>query len=139
MAKAVEDGLRPGRSIEHVLRDERVEADDGCEREREPVDHARSEGERALADRVRGDARHGHGEQRLLPRLHDVDLPPAQPGVVEQRQHEVVEREPDDEDVERDDRAPPDGDRGHGERDAVEDEHEGRHAARSRRRKTSRA
>ena len=124
VAEAVEDRLRARLSVEHILRDERVEADDGREREREPVDHAQREGELALADRVRRDARHGHCEQRLLPRLHDVDLPPAQPGVVEQRQHEVVEREPDDEDVERDDGAPPDGDRGRGERDAVEDEHE---------------
>ena len=139
MSEAVENRLRARRSVQHVLRDERVEADDGREREREPVHHARREGELARADRVRRDARHRDGEQRLLPRLHDVDLPPAQPGVVEQRQHEVVEGEADDEDVERDDRAPPDGDRGHGERDAVESEHERRHAARSRRRNTSRA
>ena len=85
VAEAVEDGLRAGCSVQHVLRDERVEADDGCEREREPVHGARLKRQRACADRVRDDARHGHREQHLLPRLHDVDLPPAQPGVVEQR------------------------------------------------------
>ena len=120
VAKAVEDRPRAGFPVEHVLRDEGVEADDGCEGEGEPVDDPRAERKPSLADRVQGHARNGHGEQGFLPGLHGVDRSAAQPGVVEQREHEVVQRQPDDEDVEGDDRAPPDGDRRHGEQHAVE-------------------
>ena len=139
VAKAVEDGARAGFPVEHVLRDERVEADDGCERQREPVDHTRAEGKPSLADRVRRHARHGHGEQRLLPGLHGVDRTAAQPRVVEQRQHEVVQRQPDDEDVQGDDRSAPDRDRGHRQQYSVQRQDERSHAARSSRRNTSRA
>ena len=50
--KAVEDRLRARLPVEHVLRDERVEADDPGERQREPVDEPRAERQPARANRV---------------------------------------------------------------------------------------
>ena len=80
----------------------------------------------ARAHGVPRDAGHGGSEQHLLPRLHGVERIPAHAGVVEERHHEVVEREPDDEDVERDDRPPPDGDDADREQGDVDDEDERR-------------
>ena len=138
MAQPVQDRLAARLAVEKVLRDQRVEADDRGERERQPVDDHRRERHPA---HTHGFPRHtgdGGREQHLLPRLHGVEGIPAHAGVVEERHHEVVEREPDDEDVERHDRPHPDGDDADREQGDVDDEDEGGHAC-SRRRNTSRA
>ena len=112
---------------ERVLRDQRVEHDDRREGERERVREQRREREPPRAHGVERDARERDEQQHVLPGLNRGERVAADAGGIERVHRRVVEREPDDEDVERDDRAPPDGHRRDRQEDGVDGERECRH------------
>ena len=133
-----EDRVRARLAVQQVLRDQRVEDDEPAEREREQVDEPRPERQRAGAHRVERDAAERRRQQQLLPGLDHVEREARDAGAVEQRHDEVVEREPDDERVEREHRPAPDGDEPDGQGGQVDEQRERRgHQARPRRRNTS--
>ena len=89
-------------AVEPALRHEPVGDDDHAVGEGEPVG-PEEVGERAR-DREGGDE--GDEEQRLLPRGDDVQRGVAHAGLPEEGHREVVQRQPDDEDEQRDAREP---------------------------------
>ena len=82
----------------HRLRDERVHDNERRERDREEVGHEPPERAARAARQRRGRARQ---EQSFLPRGDHGECAAAHAGAPEHRHHEVVEREPDDEHVQR--------------------------------------
>jgi hypothetical protein len=121
--------LVAGLPVEGGLRQERIDDDERRKPEGQPVHRPRAKGQGAGAPGVEGDPRERHREQDLLPGRDRGEHAAAHARPVERSHRGVVEGEPDDEEVERDDRPPPDGDRGDGEEPSVEPElddgHEG--------------
>ena len=85
-------------AVEPALRQEPVEQHERGVRERKPV------GPEPERHRPRGEERHreGGGEQHVLPGGDDVERRTADAGIPQLRHHQVVRREPDDQDGERD-------------------------------------
>ena len=116
-----------GETAERGLRDECVRRDDDAERQREPVHEHWPKGQPPLAKRVDEHANERDREQDLLPRRDRRQRRAAHARRVERRHRSVVQREADDEQVQGDDRAAPDGGRGDGQEQRVDDELDGGH------------
>ena len=134
MAQRVRDRLVRRVACEDVLRDQRIDDDDDGERERERIRKKRTKRKLPRTECVDGDAREGYEQQHVLPRLDRGERVPVNTGAVQRVHRRVVQREPDDEHVERDDRASPDEGRRHGEHKRVDDECERGHFASRRKR-----
>src|SRR5436190_2198380 len=128
-------GLVSGLSPERRLGHERVHDDDHGERDCEQVDDAEAERELSFAESDDADVEERDCQQDLLPGRDRSQRRAADPPRVERRHDGVVEREAYDEEVERDERAPPHGRGRNGEEHRKESELQGvGHAARVQRR-----
>jgi hypothetical protein len=101
-SSSVRSRPRP-RKYEPRLRQKPVEDDERAEGEREPVGRRGLERPAAPRDDDERECRH---EQHVLPGCDERQRGPADARAPEQRHHQVVEREPDDQDIQRPDRPP---------------------------------
>ena len=111
-------------AAEGVLRNQRVQQNHRREGERERVRKQRREREAARTHGVERDACERDDEQDVLPGLNRGERVALDSGGIERVHRRVVECKPDDEDVERDDRTPPDGHRRDRQEDGVDRERE---------------
>src|SRR5205085_5557095 len=119
-------GLVAGVLAERRLRDDSVHDDDEREGESERVGGARLEREPPGAQRVAPDAEERDAEENFLPGFDRGERGAVDAGAVERGADGVVDREPDDEEVERAHGAAPDGGTGGEEEDGVESERQRR-------------
>ena len=125
--KRVEDRLGVRVPVQRRLWEHRVEEDERGERERERVDQAGPERQRPGRARVPGDAGERDRQQDLLPGGDRGERRSLHPEGEEAGHDGVVERQSDDERVDRVHRPPPDGDTARRQRRGVDDERESRH------------
>ena len=102
VARGVDDTRVRRSAAERRLRDQAVDDDEAREREREPVAEDRPERPRPGGNRGGNECAR---EQDVLPRRENGERTAAYAGAPELRHHDVVQREADDEDVQRPDRA----------------------------------
>lgn len=138
MPQPVQDAVRAGVAPERALGDDRIDERHSSEARREQVDRAWSERE---PPGPAGSERHtprGDAEQDLLPGKNHVQRRATDARAEEQGGREVVERQPDDEEMQRGDRPPPDAYRRSTKQGEVHREGKrGHDYARRRRRNTS--
>ena len=120
VAQRERDGVSRRVAAERGLRDDRVHRAEQSERECDPVPEPRAEGQSPLLHCVAQHPEEGNGEQDLLPRGDRRQRRAADAGGIERRHDGVVRGEPDEEEIERRDRHPPDRDRRDGEEQCVE-------------------
>ena len=101
VTRGVENALVRRAAAEPRLRQHAVEDDERAEGERKPVGERPFE--RQAAARA-DDERERDEQQHVLPRRHDRQRRAAHAGAPEQRHHDVVQRQPDDQRVQRPDR-----------------------------------
>ena len=130
VSQRVEDRRRVGFAAERALRQHRVEEDERREDERQRVDERRPERKAACGDRVARDPGERHGEQHLLPRGDQAERRALDAEREEACHDRVVQREADDEGVDRVDGPPPDGEAARRERHGIDDEGGRGHALR---------
>ena len=99
--RAVEDALVRRAAAEHRLRDQRIRDDEGAEEQREPIDQQQLE---VTPAQTPEDDRERTEQQQILPGGNGRQPPAAHARAVELRHDEVVQRQPDDQDVQRPDR-----------------------------------
>ena len=138
VSQAVRDRAGARVPVERALGDHRVEDDDRAVGERERVEPVGLERQAAVADGTESDGDERRREHDLLPCLDRVERAAAHAAPVEERHDDVVQRQAECEEVQRDHRPPEDGDDGRGEQDAVDGDGGGGHCARASRRKRSR-
>ena len=102
VAGGVQDPLVRRAAAEPRLRQQPVQDDERAEREREPIREAAVEGQPAALSH---DEHEGNEQQHVLPRRHHRERCTADPGTPEQRHDDVVQRKPDDQDLQCDDGA----------------------------------
>ncbi len=105
VARAVEHTLVRGAAAEHRLRDQAVDDDERREREREPIDPQQLQRPAATGPEHNGERA---DEQHVLPGGDRRQPRPVHARAVELRHDQVVQREPDDQYVQRPDRPPAD-------------------------------
>ena len=96
-------------AAEDVLGNQRIDTDQNAVGERERIDDQWSERQRPRTDSVGRDPRQRDRQENLLPGLDRRERAAANSRAVQGRAHGVVEREPDDPQVQRRDRPEPDG------------------------------
>ena len=128
------DRLPAGLATQGRLRHERIRDDEHAEGQRERIGDTGPERQRARPDRIARDPEERDRKQDLLPRRDQGQRRPAHAGRVEPRHRGVVDREPDDEGVERDDGAAPAHDPRDPDQDRVDRKLDRRHPPRVQRR-----
>ena len=122
VSQRIENRGRVGFAAERALRQHRVEEDEGRENERQRVDERRPEREAPCGDRVARDPGERHGEEHLLPRGDQAERRALDAEREEARHERVVQRQADDEGIDRVDGPPPHGEAARRERHGIDDE-----------------